>query len=529
MVEAARVVEGLRAGRGAVCFIEGEAGIGKSRVVAELASLARSYGCAVITGAATEFERNRPFGPLLDAFAIDERSGDPDRSPIARLLNLQPNTDRAASVGLGPGLHYQAIAALVDLVEVSVSDAPMLLALEDLHWSEASTALVIHALARRLEALPVAVVCTFRPSPRPSALTQLVSELELQSVHIRLGPLSPVSVTSLVTALVGADPGPQLRHAVDKAGGNPLFVTELVCGLEETGALVESGTAVELADFERERLPATLASTILRRVNAVPADVVDLLRVASVLGSTLSVADLAAVAARPAASLLQPLEEAGEAGVLDTSGERLAFRHDLVRDALYQSIPLALRLGLHRDAGRALALPPTSAPHSRTRRDVSWTKDFSTRGARWCPTTSGRTSKRWRAPSTPQPAEISKASPAPPPSGRGDASTTSVVRPTEAQSSPPELQQVRQDALGEASAACGPAWAASSSSSAASRRSSAVSGERGDTRGPCWARRNSGGTGARPRSRTARCIGAERVRFGWSRARPAGAVAGPCR
>ena len=355
MVEAAPVIEGLRTGRGAVCFIQGEAGIGKSSVVAELASAARSYGFAVLTGTATEFERNRPFSPLLDAFAIDERSTDPERSRIARLLNRQPTSELGATVGLGPGLQYQVIAALVDLVEVSVSGGPMVLALEDLHWSEASTALVVRALARRLEALPVAVICTFRPTPRSSALTQLMSELEGQSVRIELGPLSPVAVTNLVTTLVGADPGPQLRHAVDKAGGNPLFVTELVCGLEEAGALVARGAAIDLADVEHERIPATLAATILRRINTVPADVLDLLRIASVLGSTLSVADLAAVAARPSASLMQPLEEASRAGVLDTSGERLSFRHDLVRDALYESIPLALRLGLHRDAGRALA------------------------------------------------------------------------------------------------------------------------------------------------------------------------------
>ena len=355
MTEVTAVIEGLREGRGAVCFVEGEAGIGKSRVVDELTSMARSYGFRVHVGAATELERNRPFGPLLDAFAIDERCVDPGRYRIARLLAQQPSSEAAASIGQGPGLQYQVVAAFIDLVEMSVSEGPVLLALEDLHWSEASTALAIRALARRLVAFPIGVVCTFRPAPRSQALFQLVAELEDESIQLRLGPLSPVAITTLAAALMGADPGPQLRQALDKAHGNPMFVTELVCGLGEIGALVASGAALELADTEHDWLPATLTSAILRRVNAVPGDIVDLLRLASVLGSAFSLADLVVLSSRPAASLLAPLEEAARAGVLEVTGDCLAFRHDLVRDALYESIPVALRLGLHRDAGRALA------------------------------------------------------------------------------------------------------------------------------------------------------------------------------
>ena len=128
------------------------------------------------------------------------------------------------------------------------------------------------------------------------------------------------------------------------AGGNPLFVIELVRALDEDGALEVLGGR---AEARRASLPPTLRLTILRRVSRLPEDVLNVLRAASILGAAFSVSELALVTGRTAADLLPSLAVAGQAGVLGDSGDRLGFRHGLVRDAIYHDLPSAVRKGLH--------------------------------------------------------------------------------------------------------------------------------------------------------------------------------------
>ena len=116
-------------------------------------------------------------------------------------------------------------------------------------------------------------------------------------------------------------------------------------------------------------LPPTLRLTILRRLSRLPEDVVNLLRMASILGATFSVTELALVSGRTAAELLPALAAAGGAGLLGESGDRLVFRHDLVRDAVYHDLPLAVRKGLHREA--AVVLDGAGAPVERVASHVA--------------------------------------------------------------------------------------------------------------------------------------------------------------
>ena len=135
------------------------------------------------------------------------------------------------------------------------------------------------------------------------------------------------------------------------AGGNPLFVIELVRALVDEGA-IEVGDG--RAEASRTALPPTLRLTILRRLSLLPEDALNPLRLASILGATFSVAELALVTGQTPAQLLPALGAAVAAGLLTESGDRLAFRHDLVRDAVYTDLPVAVRKGLHRHAGEVL-------------------------------------------------------------------------------------------------------------------------------------------------------------------------------
>ena len=137
-----------------------------------------------------------------------------------------------------------------------------------------------------------------------------------------------------------------------RAGGNPLFVCELVGALLADGAIVRDDDGAELATAgDAPSLPLT----ILHRLSFLRCDVLDLLALASVLGASFAAADLALLAGRPLSELVGVLRSAQRAGVLGEQGDRLVFRHELIRDALYEDLPLSVRRGLHRELARALA------------------------------------------------------------------------------------------------------------------------------------------------------------------------------
>ena len=155
----------------------------------------------------------------------------------------------------------------------------------------------------------------------------------------------------LAGEVAGRPAGPLLCEQVAGAGGNPLFVIELVRALDEDGALeVPDGRA----ETRRVSLPPTLAAHDPAPVEPAVRGRVERATGGVDLGSTFSVTELALVTGRTVAELLPALGAAGEAGLLAESGDRLSFRHDLVRDAIYHDLPSAVRKGLHREAAAML-------------------------------------------------------------------------------------------------------------------------------------------------------------------------------
>jgi predicted ATPase len=159
-------------------------------------------------------------------------------------------------------------------------------------------------------------------------------------------------VTELVAEAVAAVPGPGLLARISGAAGNPLFVTELLGALAQEGAIQTAGGRAEVAETI---LPPTLRLTILRRLSFLPDDTLQALRAASILGSGFTVTELSVTMACPALELSRVLAEGITGQVLQGDGEQLRFRHDLIRDAIYEDLPLSVRRGLHREAGQRLA------------------------------------------------------------------------------------------------------------------------------------------------------------------------------
>ena len=344
----------VASGRSAVVLIEGEAGIGKSRLLDEVLEGARSRGMQVTAGRAEELERTRPFGLVGGAFGCVRSSPDPRRAAIAALLASEGPGERGPiTVTSDQGLRFRVVDAFADLAEELALSGPLVIGLDDLQWADPSSLLTLATVGRRLAYLPVALVGCFRPSPRVAELDRLAGVLEDSGArHLTVRPLAAEAVAGLVAETVAAEPGPGLLARISGAAGNPLFVTELVGALVQEGAIETAGERAEAAELT---LPPTLRLTILRRLSFLSEDTLRELRVASILGSGFSLADLATVTGRPAVQLSVVLAEAIRARVLEDDGAVLRFRHDLIRESIYADLPAGVLRDLHREAGQRLA------------------------------------------------------------------------------------------------------------------------------------------------------------------------------
>jgi DNA-binding CsgD family transcriptional regulator/tetratricopeptide (TPR) repeat protein len=343
----------VASGRYATVLIDGEAGIGKTRLLATALEDARGRGMQVAAARAVELEQTRPFGLLAEALGCTRSSRDPRRAAIAELLAAGVGDRTPITVTSDPGLRFRAVDALTDLAEEIALTGPLVIGADDLQWADPSSLLTLAALSRRLAYLPVAIIGCLRPSPQVAELDGLAGLLlEAGGRLLTLRSLADAAVTELVAEAVAAAPGPGLLARISGAGGNPLFITELVGALLQEGAIETSGGQAEVAEM---MLPPTLRLTILRRLSFLPDETLHALRAASILGSGFTVTELSHTMARPVLELSAVLAEGIRGRVLEDDSDRLRFRHDLIRDAIYEDLPLSVRQGLHREAGQRLA------------------------------------------------------------------------------------------------------------------------------------------------------------------------------
>ncbi len=338
-------IDRVATGRGLATVIEGDAGIGKSRLVHDCLAAAAATGFHVWSSAGHELARERPFGMLTEALAVVRSSPDRPRAQLARLLATEPAT--------AGGLRFRILDDLLELVERGAQAGPCVLALDDLQWADPSTLLAVDHLLPRTTAVPVLLVIACRPAPRSRELAATLDlARSLGDRHIVLRPLAHHDIRQLVMSALTAEPGPRLDTLVAGCGGNPFFVLELLAVLDEEDAITRDAGMAETALAEA---PPSVRQLVLRRLRFLSDAGFELLRVASVLGSMFSLADLATVASRPAMEILPVLTELVSTGVVGEAGKQFRFGHDLVREAVYDDIPRPARRDLHREAGRRLA------------------------------------------------------------------------------------------------------------------------------------------------------------------------------
>ncbi|OLB80264.1 MAG: hypothetical protein AUI14_07290 [Actinobacteria bacterium 13_2_20CM_2_71_6] len=288
---------------------------------------------------------------VLECLRVDARPADPSRAEITALLS---GAGPAGLLGGGDPVPA-AIERTLSLIDQVCAATPAVLVIDDLQWADEASLLVWYRLARVVQQLPLLLVGAYGPVPPRPELDQLRRAVrEHDGLLLELGPLADDSVADLVTALAGGAPGTELSRLSGQAAGNPLYVRELVeAVLREDAVQIRDGRAeLTRSGF---RAPVSLTSAVERRLEFLPAETVEVLRWAALLGREFTVTDLAVVAGKPAADLAGVLASATAAGVVAGTGPRLRFRHPLTRRALYEGVPRAVRVALHRQAAQALA------------------------------------------------------------------------------------------------------------------------------------------------------------------------------
>lgn len=350
----ASALDRAASGRLSVVLLEGEAGIGKTRLLEHALDEAVERGMSVVAGRSREMESSRPFGVLADTFGVTASNPDPRRARIAALLAPHPDGGRdPVTVTSDPGLQFRVVDAFANLIEELALSQPLAIGLDDLQWADPSSMLSIATAGRIMADLPVVLVGCFRPVPRVPMLDQLVAGLVGEGAeHLSVGGLDERSVHELARTMLAAVPRSNLLAQLAGTAGNPLFIHELLEVLLRDGEIsIEDG----LAETATTALPTSLRMIVVRRLSFLSQDTVATLASASVLGSGFALTDLSTITGRSASELSDSLHEALQAQVLAGNDAGLYFRHDLIRDAIYEDLEPDVRRALHREAGRRLA------------------------------------------------------------------------------------------------------------------------------------------------------------------------------
>jgi DNA-binding CsgD family transcriptional regulator len=325
-------------GAGAVVLVEGDAGMGKSRLLDEAAALARRRGFRVGISAADPDDSMVELATLMAALF---EGPDPilDRAELPDPRTL-------------PEQRYWVLQDLQGLLARAARQTPLLICLDDLQWADGGTAAALRALPNRLATVPVAWVLAFRPSPGSRQLKSALGYLEHNGAEkMVLHPLDEGAVRQLTASIVQAEPDPGLLKMAERAGGNPFFLVEMVSGLrEERLVRIESGRA-ELAET---RLPRRAGETMRWRLDQMSELAHQVAAVATALGRRFPFDDLAAMLERPPSALMGPVEEMLQAGLFVESDNLLTFRHDLILETVRASLPRSVSRALDRQAATVL-------------------------------------------------------------------------------------------------------------------------------------------------------------------------------
>lgn len=337
-------------GRGGVLLLEGPAGVGKSALLRELATLARAADVRALGAIGGELEREYPFGMVRQLLEPELRAASPERRE--RLLSgaaavAAPLVGATAQEDAGADGSFATLHGLYWLVAALSDEQPLLLVLDDAHWADAASLRFVDFLARRVAELPLLVALGVRPR-EPGSETDLLDAIADgdHAVAVRPGPLSPAAVGALVADRLGPRAGEGVATAAFTAtGGNPLLLRELVA------TLAEDDEKLSAADVEAA-VPSSVTRSVQRRLARLPAAAQQVAAALATLGDRGADGLLALACGLDATAVAEGLEALRDVQLVEPGAAR--FLHPLVRQAIADGVPAAQRHRLHADAARAL-------------------------------------------------------------------------------------------------------------------------------------------------------------------------------
>jgi DNA-binding CsgD family transcriptional regulator len=328
----------LLSGVGMVVLVEGGAGMGKSRLLGEVAAMAGRLSIRVGAGVADPGDTVVQLSVLMEALFVGP-------SPILQRTALG---DAHAS----PEQRYWLLQDLEALLEGAALKGPLLVCLDDVQWADSGTAAALRALPFRLATVPIGWVIAFRPGQGSPQVRSAVNFLEGQgAVKIALGPLDQAGVAQMAADVLGAQPDSELLKMAERPAGSPFLLVELLSGLREEGLVrLESGRA-ELVEW---RLPHRVSQSMRLRLERMSDSARRVATVAAALGRRFSLDDVAAMLNLSPSELLTPVDELIHADLLAECDGRLVFGHDLILEAVRASVPVSVRRSLDRQAASVL-------------------------------------------------------------------------------------------------------------------------------------------------------------------------------
>jgi hypothetical protein len=354
LAAASGVLQEAMAGYGQLLLISGEAGIGKTAVLAELIGLAEQCDAAVLRGFCWEGTGVPPYWPWSQVMRASGHRAE-DLGAAAWLLDdvqrLADSMDAAAAADAQFRLFEAVHTVLRDLA----ADRLLVVVIDDLHWADDPSLRLLGFLSRALADRAVLFLGAYRDTEATAELQRLASAAQ----QLDLTGLGPSEVEAMVDAMPGPKPAARATAQLwRRSGGNPFFVREL------TRLLVAQGSSAERDAPELQSVPAGVAETLRRRLARLSSNCVGLLDQAAVTGRDIDVG-LLALGDADEGRILTLLDEARQAGVLAGTSPVLRFTHDLYRETILAGLTAPARASINMAVGRALQARATNTSPAR--------------------------------------------------------------------------------------------------------------------------------------------------------------------
>ncbi len=360
-------------GRRHVALVSGEPGAGKTRLASEAVVFARLNGAMVLQGGCYEYEASSPYLPFVEGLRrwVHDQTPETLRAhagPVAaELVKLAPELEtRIGPIPPSPALGAnEERLRLFDHVarffqSLAAADG-VLLFIDDLHWADAGSLALLHYLMRNLENERLLVLATYREieldRAHPLAAALVEWDRERLVTRVRLERFQLEETGALLASLFGQEKvSPEFAQVVHReTEGNPFFIEEVVKALIEQGQIYRAGDGWDRKEVRDLTIPQSVKTAIGRRLDRLSPACADAIHTAAAVGKAFSFEELAASSAAAEDALLDAIDEACAAQLLQPRGaEGFAFTHDKIREVLIEELNPIRRRRLHQRIGEGL-------------------------------------------------------------------------------------------------------------------------------------------------------------------------------